>query len=93
MLTPAFHFNILDDFSQTMKKHAGIFVDIIKSDPNKSLIQSIEEATFYSLCETSFGVEFSSQEESNAFLAPMESLMRAFFEKTSSKNPLIRYDW
>ena len=93
MLTPAFHFNILDDFSQTMKKHAGIFVDIIKSDPNKSLIQSIEEATFYSLCETSFGVEFSSQEESNAFLAPMESLMRAFFEKTSSQNPLTRYDW
>ncbi|KAL5250309.1 hypothetical protein ACHWQZ_G016151 [Mnemiopsis leidyi] len=93
MLTPAFHFSILDDFSQTMKKHAGIFVDIIRSDPTKPLTQSIEEATFYSLCETSFGVEFSSQEESNAFLAPMESLAQALFVKSSSQNPLIRFDW
>ena len=92
-LTPAFHFNILDDFSETMKKHAGILIDMLKADPAKPICRVIEEATFYSLCETSFGIEFKSQEESNAFLAPMSDLSKAFFEKVASQNPLIRIDW
>ena len=76
-----------------MKKHADILIDLLKGDPTKPINDALEEATFYSLCETSFGIEFESQEESKAFFAPMAELMTAFFEKTSSQNPLIRCDW
>ena len=93
LLTPAFHFNILEDFSQTMKKHARLFVDMIRSDSTKPLVQAIEEATFYSLCETSFGIEFSSQDESNAFLAPMVTAMQASFIGDFESNPLSRFEW
>ena len=93
MLTPAFHFNILEDFSETMRKHAGILIDLLKVDPTKPICRVIEEATFYSLCETSFGIEFKSQEESFAFFRPMEDLLGVFFEKMSSQNPLSRFDW
>ena len=93
MLTPAFHFNILEDFSETMKKHASLFVSLLKADPTKLICEVIEEATFYSLCETSFGIEFKGREEANALFAPMASLMVAFAGRSSSQNPLIQSDW
>ncbi|XP_063686893.1 probable cytochrome P450 4ac3 [Bolinopsis microptera] len=93
MLTPAFHFNVLEDFSETMKKHASLFVSLLKADPTKLIVEVIEEATFYSLCETSFGIEFESREEANALFAPMASLTAAFAMRTSSQNPLIQSDW
>jgi len=93
MLTPAFHFNILEDFSETMKKHASLFVSLLKADPTKLICEVIEEATFYSLCETSFGIEFESREEAHAYFAPMTSLIIEFFNKTSSQNPLVWVDW
>ncbi|XP_063687730.1 cytochrome P450 4ae1-like [Bolinopsis microptera] len=93
MLTPAFHFNILEDFSETMKKHASLFVSMLKADPTKLICEVIEEATFYSLCETSFGIEFESGEEAKALFAPMAALMAEFAMRTSSQNPLIQSDW
>ena len=93
MLTPAFHFNIMEDFSKSMKKHASILIDSLKENPSKQIVRVIEEATFYSLCETSFGIEFASRDESNAFFAPMGGIMKAYFQKISSQNPLTRLEW
>ena len=83
MLTPAFHFNILDDFAVTMKKAGRMLVENVKANPETSIVNIVEQSIFLSICETSFGVDFK-EEEAKEFLNLMSGIVVEAIAKSQS---------
>ena len=90
LLTPAFHFNILDDFAVTMKKAGRMLVENVKANPKTSIVNIVEQSIFLSICETSFGVDFN-EEEAKEILNIMFKILSATLTKT--QNILSNWDW
>ena len=90
LLTPAFHFNIIEDFEKIMTKHALMLQEKVRQQHDVPFMKTVEHVTFHSLVETSFGKEFQNLDESEALLNVMGELILGFFVKTT--NPLYYYD-
>ena len=68
MLTPAFHFKILEDFSQVMSQQSAILCQQIekKSGTNPfNIFPLITHCALDIICETAMGENLNSQEESD----------------------------
>ena len=91
MLTPAFHFNILDDFAATMKRHGSMLVEEIERNPEKCIVDIVELITFQSLAETSFGAHFETTAEASVFFNSMATIIEQMVSK--SLNPINKWDW
>ncbi|XP_058797636.1 cytochrome P450 4C1-like isoform X2 [Phymastichus coffea] len=71
LITPAFHFNILEEYAVVMRDKVAILIDCIEShlQKNKSLpVNIFELATRYTLdtiCEAAMGMNINSQLEPN----------------------------
>ncbi|XP_043488653.1 cytochrome P450 4c3-like [Polistes fuscatus] len=68
LLTPAFHFNILEDYVFTFNKEAQFLVNSMKVDVNegfiiKDLFQLIPKHTLNTICETTLGTSLSGKGE------------------------------
>ncbi|RWS00635.1 cytochrome P450 4V2-like protein, partial [Dinothrombium tinctorium] len=63
MLTPTFHFRILQDFLKVMNEHSMTLVDIIKQNDGKvmNLFEYIPLTTLDTICETAMGVCVDAQ--------------------------------
>lgn len=69
MITPAFHFNVLENYAASMQDNVKIFIECIESelrkDP-KAPINMFEFAVRYTLdtiCETAMGVNIDCQRQ------------------------------
>ncbi|KAJ6644110.1 Cytochrome P450 4c3 [Pseudolycoriella hygida] len=64
LLTPAFHFKILDQFNPSINKHALILCDKISSTLNYQMTDCVSVLASFALdiiCETSMGVDMKTQ--------------------------------
>lgn len=69
MLTPAFHFRILEDFLPVINNETKIFVEVLKESISKSkgLIDDISKpilnCALDTVCETAMGVRVDAQRQ------------------------------
>lgn len=70
MLTPAFHFQILDDFLHVMNEQAEILVDIlakeIKTQKTIDIFNRMVLCTLDVICETAMGQNVNAQNDINS---------------------------
>jgi len=78
MITPSFHFNILQDFHEVMNKNSSKFIDQLKkASAGDSLIDFQEHANYLTLdviCDTAMGVPINAMEQRDS------SIVQAFRE-------------
>ncbi|CAG9864835.1 unnamed protein product [Phyllotreta striolata] len=70
ILTPAFHFNILQEFTEMLNKETLLLVDNLKpmcSYPYVNVIKPITEFTLYSIGETALGVPLREDPKCNEY--------------------------
>ncbi|KAL1423614.1 hypothetical protein MTO96_020991 [Rhipicephalus appendiculatus] len=65
MLTPAFHFRILEDFLPVMNEHSVVFNDLLKQHVGKpdgvDIVPSVARCTLDVICETAMGTCVNAQ--------------------------------
>ncbi|XP_022901352.1 cytochrome P450 4C1-like [Onthophagus taurus] len=68
ILTPAFHFNILEQFPQSFHRNAKTLIDILKENSGKTIDTHhlMKNYALDSLCEATMGVNFKSQTNENS---------------------------
>ncbi|XP_003746392.1 cytochrome P450 4V2-like [Galendromus occidentalis] len=62
MLTPAFHFKILDSFAAVMNHHARILTEQLGSRIDDDIVPPIQTLTLKIICETVMGVNLDTYE-------------------------------
>ena len=67
LLTPTFHFKIIDDFMPLMSEHSIKFVEILKdlNGQTVDITQLVTACTLDIICETAMGVKIDAQNKSN----------------------------
>ncbi|XP_022689825.1 cytochrome P450 4V2-like isoform X2 [Varroa jacobsoni] len=84
MLTPAFHFRILEDFLPVMNEQAEVFVQCLnrKADTSFDIVPMITKCTLDIICETAMGVRIGAQTGSNAaYVHDVYAVGRFFLER------------
>lgn len=68
LLTPAFHFSILEDFVQVMDQQATILINVLQKHVNGKPFDVFPYISLYTMdviCETSMGTELNAQTDVN----------------------------
>lgn len=66
LLTPTFHFNILQQFVLTFNEHTQVLIQQLKdecSKPSTNVIPLIAETTLRSICETAMGIRLETNND------------------------------
>ncbi|KAH8252871.1 hypothetical protein KR032_002334 [Drosophila birchii] len=70
MITPAFHFNILQDFHEVMNENSSKFIEHLRGLANGDNIFDFQDETHYLtldvICDTAMGVSINAMENRNA---------------------------
>jgi len=78
LLTPSFHFKILEDFLDVMNEQADVFVDKIRELEDRGevdLIQKVVLCTLDIICETAMGIRVGVQgDEDHYYLRALERM-------------------
>lgn len=78
MITPTFHFSILNQFAEIFQKHAQILVERIVTSTNSQKMINVQEVisltTLEAMCETSMGVNVSGQEAGTNYIEAVRCL-------------------
>uniref|UniRef100_T1GCV1 Cytochrome P450 n=1 Tax=Megaselia scalaris TaxID=36166 RepID=T1GCV1_MEGSC len=64
-ITPAFHFNILEDFLEIFARSADVLIDKFDTDKVVNVPPLFLMCAFDVICETSMGLKMNSQSECN----------------------------
>ncbi|KAF5297163.1 hypothetical protein FQR65_LT10062 [Abscondita terminalis] len=67
LLTPAFHFNILQEFFKIFKEHSAVLVDKLQEEcdkPHTDVLAFISHFTLHIICETAMGVKLDESNKS-----------------------------
>lgn len=90
LITPSFHFKILDDFLHVMNEQADIFVSNLtklKDYSNVDLVHLLTVCTLDIICETAMGIQIKAQENTDHhYVRTLERVAEINTEKF--KNPL-----
>lgn len=85
MLTPAFHFKILDEFVQVFNKNGEIFCETLSKIPEDKVFNVYEYVKMYALdniCETAMGVSINAQKNPNsAYIKAVKDLCTVAFKR------------
>ena len=87
LLTPAFHFQILDEFSKIMNHQAEVFVEqVSKKDRDEDIVPYVSAATLDIVCETIMGVKLNSQTTGagKGYLHSIKAVGELFFRRVQS---------
>ncbi|XP_022901351.1 cytochrome P450 4C1-like [Onthophagus taurus] len=93
ILTPAFHFSVLDQFPSGFHNNSQILVETLKKKSGETfnIYPYIKLYAIDALCETSMAVNFHSQEAGKSlYVSCLESALRIFMRRFFSV--LTRYD-
>ena len=78
LITPAFHFSILNDFVPIFEKQAQILVDKFMSAANENKVINVQVPlslmTLESMCETSLGISNSADEQTEDYVKTIGTL-------------------
>ncbi|GMS95443.1 hypothetical protein PENTCL1PPCAC_17618, partial [Pristionchus entomophagus] len=97
MLTPTFHFSMLDEYIATMNRHAKICVDLLEDRVGKKvdMYPVVKMCALDIICETTMGKELDSQRQPNQpYVEAIVNLMRIGTEvgmKFYLWPPIMRY--
>lgn len=84
LLTPAFHFKMLESFVPTMNEHAQVMINEIAAS-SKNIVDIrplITNCTLNTICETSMGVKLDgSQKFTDAYVRPLNHAMELIMER------------
>ncbi|XP_046462851.1 cytochrome P450 4c3-like [Daphnia pulex] len=98
LLTPAFHFKILDEFMPTFNEKSMASVakmeEILGTAGSKEIdvFSIMTELVFDVFCETSMGKNTWSEEKKNTFAKSLQCLENILIERAIRK-PWLRIDW
>ena len=96
MITPAFHFNILQDFLEVMNTQTTFMSNKILQEVRNGKCQAVNMYSYITLCaldiicETAMGKSVSAQmsEEDSDYSQKVCNLMRTVFNTLNPKDPL-----
>ncbi|XP_055920879.1 probable cytochrome P450 4ac1 [Eupeodes corollae] len=93
LLTPAFHFNVLQSFIEIFKEESQKFLKILETNVDKelSLVNVIPRFTLNTVCETAMGVKLDNLSEGDEYRNHISELETRLIKRTF--NPLYYYDW
>lgn len=86
ILTPAFHFNILKQFHQTIKNETDSVTEIIKNDNNPNGIDVntlMSRFTLNTICETAMGVKISTLQEPDEYRKNIHAIGKTYVDRMS----------
>nr|UUB32661.1 cytochrome P450 CYP4BQ1 [Dendroctonus rhizophagus] len=94
ILTPAFHFAILEQFVEVFEKPTAIFLDCLRKQMHNEAINVhplIVNYTLDIICQTAMGVDLKVQKESqNDYVAAVDAMCKTVVERAF--NPLKSFD-
>uniref|UniRef100_A0AAG5D9T8 Cytochrome P450 n=1 Tax=Anopheles atroparvus TaxID=41427 RepID=A0AAG5D9T8_ANOAO len=97
LITPTFHFNILDGFCEVFAENSAILVERLRAHANTgqpvNVYPFITKAALDIICETAMGVKVHAQTntEDNAYVAAVYELSSLFLERLV--RPWLHPDW
>lgn len=93
LLTPAFHFNVLQSFIEVFKEESQKFLKVLESHVDKELplVNVIPRFTLNTVCETAMGVKLDSLSEGDEYRNHISELEHRLMKRTF--NPLYYYEW
>ena len=95
IITPAFHFDILNEFMSVMESRTIELIQMLERSYSDQPFNAFEITKPFSLsiiCETSMGITLSIEETgAGRFKKLYEDVVRVLFKR--NLNPLSRYDW
>ena len=95
IITPAFHFDILNDFMSVMENRTIELIQLLErsySDQPFNVFEITKPFSLSIICETSMGITLSIEETgSGRFKKLYEDVVRVLFKR--NLNPFARYDW
>ncbi|KAL5285312.1 hypothetical protein ACFFRR_007193 [Megaselia abdita] len=92
LLTPSFHFNILERFLDTFRNESVRFVEHLSQFVGKDLVlqDHIPKATLNMICETALGVKLSEIDESDQYRKTINKIEHLEMERAG--NILMYFD-
>ncbi|XP_033211382.1 cytochrome P450 4C1-like isoform X2 [Belonocnema kinseyi] len=94
MLTPAFHFNILQEFVDVFVEQSEVFVRNLKSDGDeiiKDIIPLLTKFTLDSICETAMGTELTEDESEDSYRNAVLEMGTHVIHRMI--RPWLHFDW
>uniref|UniRef100_A0A182MYY1 Cytochrome P450 n=1 Tax=Anopheles dirus TaxID=7168 RepID=A0A182MYY1_9DIPT len=97
LITPTFHFNILDGFCEVFAENGSVLVDCLKRHANTgqpvNIYPFITKAALDVICETAMGVKVHAQTsgEDNEYVNAVYGLSSLFLERLI--RPWLHPDW
>lgn len=94
LLTPAFHFQILEEFSHVINHQAAIFIEqVAKKSRDEDIVPYVSAATLDIVCETIMGVNLNSQTTGagKKYLHSIKALGELFFKRVQSPAKWINF--
>ncbi|KAF2894417.1 hypothetical protein ILUMI_11757 [Ignelater luminosus] len=93
ILTPAFHFKILEQFVDTFQSNTNILVEKLKKEVGKSstdIYPYVNLCTLDIICETAMGTQIHAQEHSNSeYVTSVKAMCKIIIDR--SFNPFLQY--
>ncbi|XP_057666229.1 cytochrome P450 4C1-like isoform X2 [Diorhabda carinulata] len=86
LLTPAFHFKILEKFLETFNKETGELVDYIKKEchrPYIDVVKPVTNFTLMSIGESSFGKDLRNEPDCDQYLQAVHDYGEHFIHRLS----------
>lgn len=93
LLTPAFHFNVLQSFIEVFKEESQKFIKVLENHVDKELplVKVIPRFTLNTVCETAMGIKLDNLSDGDEYRNHITEIEVRLIKRTF--NPLYYYKW